>query len=351
MIKQFIFGVALITCFTTGYAQKKSKSVAEEKPMINSGLVSSLKFRNIGPALISGRIADMAVNPNNSSEYFIAVASGGVWKTTNSGNTFEPVFDRYGSYSVGCVSIDPNQTSTVWVGTGENNNQRSVAYGDGVYKSVDGGKTWKNKGLKASEHISKIIIDPKNSDHVYVAAYGPLWSEGGDRGIYETMDGGENWERIFFVSDNSGIADLIVDPDNAGIMYAAVHQRRRHVFTYVGGGEESGIYKSVDAGKTWNEMKSGLPVNKMGRIGLAVSSVNTNYVYAIIEAEEGKGGFYRSVNKGATWEKRSSYKTSGNYYQEIICDPFDVDKVFSMNTWLHHTEDGGITFKRTGEKK
>ena len=350
MLKNIVFSLFLLTFLSTGYSQKKSKSSSEEKPIINSGLVSSLKFRNIGPALISGRIADMAVNPKNPSEYYIAVASGGVWKTNNSGNTFTPIFDHYGSYSTGCVTIDQHQTNIVWVGTGENNNQRSVAYGDGVYKSEDGGKSWKNKGLKLSEHISKIIIDPANSNHVYVAAYGPLWSAGGDRGVYETMDGGETWKRIFHVSDNSGISDLVMDPHDAKILYAAVHQRRRHVFTYVGGGEESGIYKSTDAGQTWHELKKGLPVKKMGRIGLAISTVNSDYVYAIVEAEEGKGGFFRSTNKGASWEKRSSYKTSGNYYQEIICDPFDVDKVFSMNTWLHHTEDGGKTFKRTGEK-
>ncbi len=350
MIKQLFFSVLLLSVVNIGHAQKKSKSSNEEKPIINSGLVSSLKFRNIGPALISGRIADMAVNPDNSSEYYLAVASGGVWKTSNSGNTFKPIFDSYGSYSIGCVTIDPNQTNVVWVGTGENNNQRSVAYGDGIYKSEDGGKTWKNKGLKLSEHISKIIVDPKNSNHVYVAAYGPLWSEGGERGIYETVDGGETWTRILHISDNSGVADLVMDPNNSNIMYAAIHQRRRHVFTYVGGGEESGIYKSEDGGKNWTELKKGLPVDKMGRVGLAVSPVNSHYVYAIIEAEEGKGGFFRSVNQGKNWEKRSSYKTSGNYYQEIICDPFDVNKVYSMNTWLHHTEDGGKTFKRTGEK-
>ena len=351
-MKKITLSLLILLTFGVSYGQKKSKTapVEKDKNLVNSGFVSNLKFRNIGPALISGRIADMAVNPNNSSEYYLAVASGGVWKTENSGNTFSPIFDKYGSYSTGCIAIDRNQTSTVWLGTGENNNQRSVAYGDGIYKSEDGGKTWKNKGLKASEHISKIIVDPSNSNLVYAAAYGPLWSAGGDRGVYKTLDGGETWERIFFVSENSGIADLIMDPLDANVLYAAVHQRRRHVFTYVGGGEESGIYKSIDAGKTWHELKNGLPVKKMGRVGLAISPINTDYVYAIVEAEEKKGGFFRSTNGGASWEKRSEYKTSGNYYQEIICDPFDLDKVFSMNTWLNHTEDGGKTFNPTGEK-
>ena len=350
MIKHILV-IGLLLAGSTGFAQKKgAKTEPKAKTILNSGLLSTLKFRNIGPALISGRISDMAVNPNNHSEYYFTAASGGVWKTENSGNTFTPIFDSQGSYSVGCVTIDPNNTNVVWIGTGENNNQRSVAYGDGVYKSEDGGKSWKNMGLKASEHISKVIVDPRNSNHVYVAAYGPLWSEGGDRGIYETKDGGEKWERILHISDHTGMADLIMDPTNPDVLYAAAHQRRRHVFTYIGGGEESGIHKSTDGGKTWKELKSGLPAGKMGRVGLAVSPVDHNYVYAIIEAEDKKGGFFRSTNQGASWEKRSSRVTSGNYYQEIICDPFDVDKVFSMDTWLHHTEDGGKTFKRTGEK-
>lgn len=298
------------------FSQKKDKG-AEEKERINSGLVSGLAWRNIGPALTAGRIADLAVNPNDPNEYYLAIASGGVFKTNNHGTTFRPIFDHQGSYSVGCITIDPNQTSTVWVGSGENNNQRSVAYGDGIYKSEDGGNTWKNMGLKNSEHISKIIVDPRNSDIVYVAAYGPLWSEGGDRGIYKTTDGGENWERIHFVSDHTGAADLVMDPSNPDIMYAAFHQRRRHVFTYIGGGKESAVFKTTDGGKTWKELKGGLPSGKMGRVGLAISPADPNYVYAIVEAEGESYGFYRSTNKGASWEKRSSYKTSGNYYQEI----------------------------------
>lgn len=327
--------------------QKKS----ENKYWLQSKNLSGLKFRSIGPALTSGRIADIAVNPNNTSEYYVAAAGGGVWKTTNHGISYSPIFDGQGSFSIGCVTIDPNQPATIWVGTGENNNQRSVNYGDGVYKSTDGGKTWKNMGLKNSEHIAKVIVDPRNSNIVYVAAYGPLWSEGGERGIYKTVDGGLNWEQIKFVSDNTGAADLVMDPSNPDILYASFHQRRRHVHTYIGGGKESALFKSTDGGKTWMESKSGLPSGKMGRIGLAVSPVDANVVYAIVEAEGDAYGFYRSTNKGATWEKRSKHVTSGNYYQEIVCDPKDVDKVFALDTWLHHTEDGGKTFKATGEDK
>lgn len=338
----------LVLTSSTTFAQKK-KSKEESDYWLKSSQLSGLAFRSIGPALTSGRIADIAVNPKNFNEYYVAVASGGVWKTTNHGVTFQPIFDGEGSYSVGCITMDPNQSTTLWVGTGENNNQRSVGYGDGVYKSVDGGKSWKHMGLKNSEHISKIIVDPRNSDIIYVAAYGPLWSEGGDRGIYKSTDGGTNWERIHYISENSGAADLVMDPGNPDILYTSVHQRRRHVFTYIGGGPESAIYKTIDGGKTWKAANSGLPEGKMGRIGLAISPADANVVYAIVEAEGSASGFFRSNNKGATWQKQSKYVTSGNYYQEIICDPHNVNKVFSMNTWLHHTENGGKTFVPTGE--
>ncbi len=345
-----LLAVTLSISFSESYGQKKKEDDKKEsKYWLQSSELKGLKFRTIGPALTSGRISDIAVNPKNFNEYYITVASGGVWKTTNHGVSYKPIFDAQGSYSIGCIAIDPNQPSTIWVGTGENNNQRSVGYGDGVYKSTDGGKTWKNMGLKQSEHISKIIVDPRNSDVIYVAAYGPLWSDGGDRGVYKSIDGGENWTQIHFISEKTGTCDLVMDPTHPDIMYEAVHQRRRHVFTYIGGGPESAIYKTTDGGKTWKESKSGLPAGKMGRIGLAVSPADANVVYAIVEAEGDSFGFFRSKNKGATWEKQSKHVTSGNYYQEIYCDPIDVDKVFSMDTWLHHTENGGKTFVKTGE--
>lgn len=336
--------LVFIVSLTQLNAQKKGDSY-----FLDNTSWSGLSFRNVGPALTAGRVADIAVNPENPSEYYVAVASGGVFKTTNAGNTYKPVFDGEGAYSIGCITIDPSQNSTIWVGTGENNNQRSVAYGDGVYKSTDGGKSWKNMGLKSSEHIGKIIVHPENSDIVWVAAYGPLWSEGGERGVYMTRDGGETWELQLEIDEHTGISDLAIDPENPAILYAAAHQRRRHVFTYIGGGPSSAIYKSVDGGTTWSKLEGGLPNGQMGRIGIAVSPVDANVVYAIIEAQDDQQGFYKSSNKGATWNKQSDYKTSGNYYQEIICDPKDVDKVFAMDTWLHHTENGGKKFVKTGE--
>lgn len=348
-MKHIILTCSIVLSLTFVSFGQKKKEASEDSP-INSGLVSGLKWRSVGPALTAGRISDLAVNPNNPAEYYLAIASGGVFKTSNSGTTYEPIFDSYGSYSVGCVTIDPNNSNVVWIGTGENNNQRSVAYGDGVYKSVDGGKSFKNVGLEKSEHISDIIVDPRNSNIIYAAAYGPLWSEGGERGVYKSEDGGKSWKNVFKISKHTGCADLVMDPNNPDVLYAAMHQRRRHVWTYVGGGPESGVFKSEDGGETWNELKNGLPVNKMGRVGLAVSPVNSDYVYAIVEAKDDKHGFYRSTDRGGSFSKMSSYKTSGNYYQEIYCDPKDVNKVFSMSTWLHHTEDGGKTFKMTGER-
>lgn len=345
----FLLLIAVLTTAQLDAQRKKDKGGDSDEYWLTSAQISGLDFRCIGPALTSGRVVDLAVNPDNHNEYYVAVASGGVWKTTNHGVSFQPIFDNEASYSVGCITMDPNQSSTLWVGSGENNNQRSVAYGDGVYKSVDAGRSWKNMGLKDSEHISKIIVHPDNSDVIYVASYGPLWSDGGDRGIYRSTDGGATWENLHNVSDKTGAADLIMDPTNPDILYAAYHQRRRHVFTYIGGGPESAVYKSTDGGETWQEAMSGLPKGKMGRVGLAVSPADANVVYAIIEAEGDAGGFFRSNNKAGTWSKQSGYKTSGNYYQEIICDPYDVNKVFSMATWLHHTEDGGQSFVPTGE--
>ena len=324
---------------------------AQQKNNIDAGTVSAVSFRMVGPALTSGRVSDIAIHPSNKDTWYVSTASGGLWKTQNHGITFNPIFDSYASYSIGCVKIAPSNKNTVWVGSGENNNQRSVSYGDGVYKSLDAGKSFKNMGLKNSEHIGGIVIHPTDENTLWVAAYGPLWSSGGDRGVYKTTDGGKTWNRTLFISDNTGIAEIHMDPSNPNILYASAHQRRRREWTFISGGPESGLYKSIDGGDTWVEINKGLPAGYMGRVGMSVSPADPNVVYAIVEARYGKKGFYKSTNKGENWSKQSDYATSGNYYQEIFCDPKDVNKVFSMNTYLHHTEDGGKTFKRTGEKK
>jgi len=339
----------LLLC-SVSFAQKKKPTVIPEKPLFDASSVASLSFRLVGPALTSGRVVDLAIHPNNNDVWYVAAACGGVWQTTNHGITFSPIFDGQGSFSIACVELAPSNPNTLWVGTGENNNQRSVAYGDGVYKSLDGGKSFTNMGLKNSEHIGNIIIHPTNENVLWVAAYGPLWKSGGERGVYKSVDGGKTWERTLNISDNTGVSEIAIDPTNPDILYAAAHQRRRHEWTYIGGGPESALYKSTDGGATWREIKSGLPSGDMGRIGLSVSASDANYVYAIVEGRYGKSGVYRSVNKGESWSKQSDFSTSGNYYQEIFCDPLDKNKVFAMDTYMHHSEDGGKTFKPTGEK-
>ncbi|MRT91373.1 glycosyl hydrolase [Ancylomarina sp. 16SWW S1-10-2] len=337
--------------FSPNISNAKKKQVEKKKDtLINSQLLSGLKFRGIGPATTSGRIADFAVNPNNHSEYYVAVASGNIFKTTNNGTTWKPVFDKYGSYSIGVVTMDPNNSNVVWAGTGENNHQRALGYGDGVYKTMDGGKSWKNMGLKESRHIGGVVIDPRNSDIVFVAAEGSAWGPGGDRGLYKTVDGGNTWKKVITISENTGVNNVIIDPVDPDIMYATSEQRRRHVYAKINGGPESAIYKSTDAGETWRILKSGLPSVDKGGMGIAVSPVNHNYVYAIIEAAGDKSGFFRSTDRGESWTKMSSHASSGQYYNEIYCDPIDADKVYSVETYSHVTTDGGKTWTRLGLK-
>ncbi|MEL6535566.1 MAG: glycosyl hydrolase [Bacteroidota bacterium] len=341
----------LVICTLTVQAQRRRNTnpTPPEPSALEEMSIGGLKFRNVGPAITSGRISDFAVNPTNPKEYYVATSSGGVWKTTNGGTTYKPLFDGQGSYSIGVVTLDPHNPNVVWVGTGENNNQRSVAYGDGLYKSEDGGASWKHMGLKESEHIGSVVVDAEDSDRIYVAAIGPLWSSGGDRGLYLSDDGGATWRTTLTVDEHTGVNEVHQHPTNPDILYATTYQRRRHVFTYLGGGPGSAIYRSTDRGESWEKINTGLPSVDLGRIGLAISPVDPEVVYAIVEAAQGKGGFYRSTNRGARWEKRGGYSTSGNYYQEIIADPVDVDKVYAMNTWMAVTTDGGKSFSVVGE--
>jgi len=337
----------LLSSFNLEAQRKKEEPVA--KSNLSSSTFSGLKFRSIGPAFTSGRIGDFAVNPDNHSEYYVAVASGNIWKTVNNGTTWSPIFENYGSYSIGCIVIDPSNHHVVWTGTGENNSQRALGYGDGVYKSIDGGRSWKNMGLKTSQHIGEIIVDPTNSDIVYVAAEGSVWGPGGERGLYKTTDGGKTWEAVLTISENTGVSDMVMDPRDPNVIYAASHQRRRHVYTKIDGGPESAIYKTTDGGKTWDKLKSGLPGGDIGAIGLAISPVNPDYVYAIMEAAGESGGFFRTINRGATWKKMSSHVAgSPQYYNEIFCDPKDADKVYSVETRTSVTVDGGKTWTGVG---
>ncbi|HVL11434.1 MAG TPA: hypothetical protein VM529_02645, partial [Gemmata sp.] len=312
--------------------------------------LAAMKPRLVGPAVTSGRIVGFAVHPKDRSHYFVAVASGGVWKTTNAGTTWTPVFDNEGSYSIGCVVMDPKNPNVIWVGTGENNSQRSVAYGDGVYKSTDGGKTWANVGLKNSEHIAKVLIDPRDSDVVYVAAQGPLWKEGGDRGLYKTTDGGKTWNKVLNIDENTGVTDLVLDPRNPDVLVAASYQRRRHVWTIINGGPGSAVHRSTDGGKMWKKITAGLPSGDLGRIGLANAPSDPDTVYAFVEAADGAGGVHRSTDGGVTWEKRNPFAQQAQYYSQVVVDPLNKDRVYIPHVYNQVSDDGGKTLANLGEK-
>ncbi len=320
--------------------------MSDDTPTIDEA-IGALKLRGIGPAFMGGRISDIAIHPDEPSTWYVSAGSGGVWKTTNSGTTWTAIFEDQGTYSIGCLAVDPQQPSVIWVGTGESVSGRHVAWGDGVYRSDDGGSTWTNTGLNRSEHIGTIAVDPRNSDRVFVAAEGPLWSSGGQRGVYRTDDRGATWQSVLSIDDDTGVTSLVMAPDNPDIIYAAAYQRRRHVATFVGGGAGSGIYKSSDGGTTWKRLTQGLPKEPMGKIGLAVTPADPNLVFATIEGEKSERGFHRSIDRGESWERRNEYISGGtgpHYYQEIFASPVDPERIYQVDVFLHVTGDGGKTF-------
>ncbi len=313
--------------------------------------LGSLPLRNIGPAITSGRIADFAFHPQQRQIFFAAVASGHLWKTENNAITWQPLFEDQASYAIGVVELAPSDPKIVWVGTGENNAQRSVAYGDGVYRSIDGGATWENMGLRESGHISQIWIDPQDADHVLVAAQGPLWSDGGDRGLYRTRDGGGSWQPVLQIDEHTGVNEFVVDPRDPDTILASTYQRRRHVWTLINGGPGSGIHLTRDGGQSWTRISNGLPGADMGRIGLAGAPSAPDTVYAIIEGSDDEQGVYRSTDFGHNWEKRSSHMTtSPQYYNELVVDPLDDQRLYALDTFTQVSEDGGTTFKPLGNR-
>lgn len=328
------------------YAQEDEKESELESAL------SGFSFRSVGPAFMSGRIADIAIDPTNENVWYVAVGSGGTWKTTNAGTTWTPLTDDESFYSTGCITLDPNNSSVVWLGTGENVGGRHVGIGHGIYRSADGGSSWQDMGLKKSEHISKIIVHPNDSNTIWVASQGPLWSLGGERGLYKSTDGGKNWVNKLSINKWTGVTDLVIDPTNPDILYLASWQRHRNVAAHMGGGPGTSLYKSVDGGETWVKIDNGLPSSNMGKIGLAISPMNPKILYAAIELDRRKGAVYRSSDSGGSWTKMSDTVSGGtgpHYYQELVASPHHFDRIYLMNVRALVSEDGGKTFYTMSE--
>ncbi len=356
-MRRLFLAVAIATFLAAPLAAQAAGSKPAKPPeSLLAKVAVALPFRSIGPSFMGGRIADIVVHPTTPGLWYVAAGSGGVWKTTNAGTTWTPIFEDQPSYSIGEITLDPTNPEVVWVGTGENVSGRHVGWGDGVYRSRDAGRTWQRMGLPRSEHIGRILVDPRDGNRVFVAAEGPLWAPGGERGVYRSTDGGATWAPVLQIDENTGVTDLEFDPSNPEVVYAAAYQRRRHVWGFLGGGPGSGLWKSVDNGKTWRPLKTGLPSGDMGKIGLAVTPADPSLVYATIEAGEEERGFYRSRDRGESWEKRNRYISGGtgpHYYQEIEASPFDASRVYQMDVFLHVTRNGGATMEilETGHDK
>lgn len=340
-----LFTAILVLVALTSLPLQAAKK--DQEGLMTDKLFSGMKLRNIGPAYMSGRIADIEVDAKDPSTWYVAVGSGGVWKTDNGGITWKPIFDEQAVYSTGDVTIDPSNSNIIWVGTGENNGGRHLSFGDGVYRSADGGKTWKNMGLENTEHISDIIVHPTDSNTVWVSSQGPLWSKGGQRGLFKTTDGGETWENVLKTDEWTGVTSLVIDSRNPDKLYAATWQRQRTLPAYVGTGPGSAIHTTDDGGKTWRKLTEGLPETDMGKIGLAISAINPDVVYAGIEVNQRKGGVYRSANQGASWTKMSDEVGGGtgpHYYQEIFADPHRFDRIYIASNYSKYSDDGGKTW-------
>jgi len=306
---------------------------------------SRLEYRSIGPAIMGGRISDVEGVPGDANVVYVASASGGLWKTTNGGITWKPIFERQGTLSLGDIALAPSNPDVVWVGTGESNVRNSVSFGDGVYKSTDAGKTWQHMGLKDTEHISAIVINPQNPDIVYIGALGHAFGPNEERGVFMTTDGGKTWTKTLYIDNQHGAADLEIDPTNPNILYAGMWSFERKPWTHRSGSEKGGVYKSIDGGRTWNKLTNGLP-KLMGRIGVRVAPSNPNVVYVIVEAKEGT--LYRSDDRGETFRnvsKNTDIVSRGFYYTRVRVDPTNENHIFAVASTLYTSVDGGRTFR------
>jgi photosystem II stability/assembly factor-like uncharacterized protein len=309
---------------------------------------AGLQFRNIGPATMGGRVDDLAVLESNPAIYYVGTASGGLWKTLNNGTTWEVLFDDLDdAVSIGDIAIAPDDANTVWVGTGENNNRQSGSWGNGIYKSIDGGQTFRHMGLRDSKHIARILVDPVDHDIIYVAALGSLWGPGKERGVFKSTDGGLTWNNVLFVDQDTGATELVQDPSNNKVLYAATYQRRRATWGFNGGGPGSAIWKSSDAGRTWAKLTNGIPSGPLGRIGLDVYRANPNILYARIQ-HQSDSGTYRSDDAGLTWRKMSDVNPRPMYFSQIRVDPTNDLRVYVLGVQIHISDDGGKTFIENG---
>ncbi|MEW6126921.1 MAG: glycosyl hydrolase [Acidobacteriota bacterium] len=347
--RTFIRAFGLLTLFSMLLVWSPASFTQEDKSASSSPL-NGLRFREIGPASAGGRIDDFAVLESNPAIFYVATATGGLWKTQNQGTTFETVFDNESTSSIGDVAIAPTDANLVWVGTGENNNRQSSSWGEGIFKSVDGGKSWKDMGLRDSKHIARIIVDPVDNDVVYVAALGSLWGAGGERGVYKTTDGGLTWANVLKTDADTGATELVIDPSNNKVIYAATYQRRRATWGFNGGGNGSAIYKTADAGRTWTKLTQGIPEGVKGRIGLDVYRKNPNILYARIEHQR-ESGVYRSDDAGASWTKMSNTNPRPMYFSQIRIDPNNDQRIYVLGVQLHVSDDGGKTFRNDGAAK
>lgn len=342
-------GFLSLAAVLTAQAPPARTPAMTEQPR-GTGPLDRLAFRQIGPGAPSGRIDDFAVLESDPSTFYVAAATGGIHKTTNNGVTFTPVFDHEGTSSVGDIAIAPTDANLIWAGTGENNNRQSSSWGDGVYKSADGGRTWKNMGLRASKQIARILVDPVDFDVVHVAALGDLWATGGERGVYKTTDGGLTWKRTLHVDDETGATELVMDPTNNKVLYAATYQRRRAQWGMNGGGPGSGVWKSTDGGETWTKIERGLPAGPKGRIGMDVYRKDPRVLYARVEHAT-ESGVYRSDDGGVNWRKLSTVNPRPMYFSQIRVDPSTDSRIYVLGVSLHVSDDGGRTFREDGAER